>query len=427
MRKLSVVLFASLWLGLACISCSSSKSSDSPALPTLRADFEAVPRSGDPTLTVQFTDKSVGNITSHYWTFGDGGSSTEANPLHDYTTDGAYTVTLAVSGPGGSDTEVKNSYIICGTPPGPTVDFSADVTTGDSPLAVQFTDLTAGVNVDTWAWDFGDSGTSTAQNPQHTYNTAGTYDVTLTATDDNGTDSETKVGFITVTSGGGGGAGVDPSGGSGGTISPGTQGSWECGVGFLTTTVTVYIPTSYDPGTLASPVVWLFNEQIADWDDIADANAIILIDIEEYGDLNAYVDKINFAATKLESEYNVDMARYHFAGWSAGGNAAVIIGSASQDFCATTMVFPGTGGSLAQPYMSSWTGHKIRLYYACGDQDANYSYGTSVEYEANAWRDWYGYTTRFDLVVGSDHYISETIYHKRQDAWNWVKGFNLTN
>lgn len=205
MRQLSIFLLVFLLLGFVCCSCSSSKDSSSPILPSLKADFDAAPRTGDPPLEVYFTNRSTGNITSYFWNFGDGNTSSEVNPVHTYTVDGVYTVTLAVNGPGGSDTESKLSYIICGTPPGPTVDFDADPKTGDSPLTVQFTDLTAGVNVNTWSWDFGDGGTSTEQSPEYTFNTPGTYDVTLAATDDNGTDSETKVAFITVTSGGGGG------------------------------------------------------------------------------------------------------------------------------------------------------------------------------------------------------------------------------
>ncbi len=422
MRKLCVSLFVLLFLGLVCCSCSSSKSDDSPALPTLKADFTGAPLSGDPSLDVYFTDKSIGNITSWFWDFGDGGTSTEVNPMHTYTTDGAYTVTLAVTGPGGSDTEIKTSYVICGTPPGPNVDFEADTTSGDAALTVQFTDLTAGVNVHTWAWDFGDGGTSDEQSPEYIYNTPGTYDVTLTATDDNGTDSETKVAYIEVTSGGGGGTGVDPSGGSGGTITAGTTGDWACAFG--SGHVYVYIPTSYNPGTLASPVVWLFNEQISDWKAIADANAIILMDLDEYNDTAAYVDKINFAATKLEDEYNVDMARYYFAGWSAGGNIAIMLTDGNQEFVAAALVFPGSGGA-APSSKPAGRPNGAKYYYAVGDQDTATGYYDGCVTEAN-YRSSQGYTTRCDVVAGCGHYISES-YHKRADGWNWVKGFNLTN
>ncbi|GEM_PF-415339 len=80
----------------------------------------------------------------------------------------------------------------------PVADFTADVTSGTAPLAVNFTDLST--NIPTlWAWDFGDNATSTEQNATHTYTAAGTYTVTLTATNAYGSDSEEKTGYVTVT------------------------------------------------------------------------------------------------------------------------------------------------------------------------------------------------------------------------------------
>src|SRR6476660_6704357 len=61
-----------------------------------------------------------------------------------------------------------------GTALRPVADFSATPTTGPMPLAVQFSDASTS-SISTWAWDFGDGATSSAQNPQHTYNTAGSY------------------------------------------------------------------------------------------------------------------------------------------------------------------------------------------------------------------------------------------------------------
>ncbi len=80
----------------------------------------------------------------------------------------------------------------------PVANFSGTPTSGDVPLNVSFTDLS--VNSPTsWSWTFGDGGTSTAQNPSYIYNAAGTYTVTLTATNAFGSDADTKVGYITVT------------------------------------------------------------------------------------------------------------------------------------------------------------------------------------------------------------------------------------
>ena len=77
-------------------------------------------------------------------------------------------------------------------------DFSADATTVCQGFAVNFTDASTGsAGITSWSWDFGDGTTSTDQNPTHTYNTVGTYDVSLTV---NGSaDTETKTGYITVT------------------------------------------------------------------------------------------------------------------------------------------------------------------------------------------------------------------------------------
>jgi len=155
---------------------------------------------------VQFTDESTQGsspITARLWHFGDGDSSTATDPSHIYTVPGSYTVVLGVSTADGENTLSKTDYVVVSVPPvAPTADFSADVTTGDAPLAVQFTDLstTGGATITSWAWDFGDSTTSTAQNPSHSFAAPGTYTVSLTATNSAGPGSVTKTGYITVTS-----------------------------------------------------------------------------------------------------------------------------------------------------------------------------------------------------------------------------------
>ncbi len=75
------------------------------------ADFAAEPRRGAPPLDVQFKDGSSGQIDGWLWNFGDGSSSTVQHPSHRYTGAGTYTVSLKVTGPGGSDTATKASFI----------------------------------------------------------------------------------------------------------------------------------------------------------------------------------------------------------------------------------------------------------------------------------------------------------------------------
>ena len=60
---------------------------------------------------MSFTDGSTGAVTSWSWNFGDGGTSTAQNPGHTYAAAGDYTVSLTVTGPGGSDTATRTNYI----------------------------------------------------------------------------------------------------------------------------------------------------------------------------------------------------------------------------------------------------------------------------------------------------------------------------
>ena len=180
------------------------------------ADFNTNVTSGLVPLTVQFTDLSQ-NATGWNWDFGDGASSPDRNTTHTYSTAGNYTVTLTASNDNGTATKTA---VITATGPSiiyPVADFSTSATSGYVPLSVTFTDRSQ--NVESWSWDFGDGATSTEQNPTHTYSSAGTYTVKLTAINGNGTNEKTTT--ITVeeddddggsshSSGGGGGGGGSP-------------------------------------------------------------------------------------------------------------------------------------------------------------------------------------------------------------------------
>jgi PKD repeat protein len=160
------------------------------------ADFTGSPTSGCAPLTVNFTDQSTGEITSWSWVFGDGGTSPDQNPSYTYQNPGDFTVSLTVTGPEGSDTETKTDYISVSAVP--VADFSGSPTSGDAPLTVNFADLSAG-NPSSWNWDFGDGGSSTAQNPSYEYTGAGVFSVNLTASNACGSDQEIKTDYITVT------------------------------------------------------------------------------------------------------------------------------------------------------------------------------------------------------------------------------------
>ncbi len=161
---------------------------------TNTADFSASPRTGCAPLAVSFTDLSTGDITDYTWDFGDGAQSTLAAPSHQYTQPGIYTVSLTVSGPDGDDAETKSAYItVTGAP---NALFSALPRSGTAALHTQFTDGSTGAT--SWLWDFGDGVTSIEQNPLHTYEEAGVYDVTLTVGNTCGEDISTIENYIMV-------------------------------------------------------------------------------------------------------------------------------------------------------------------------------------------------------------------------------------
>ncbi|MBR9919974.1 MAG: PKD domain-containing protein [Bacteroidetes bacterium] len=154
------------------------------------ADFSAIVNN----LTADFTDNST-DVANYFWEFGDGAISNETDPSHTYDMDGDYTVTLIVTNECGADTATQVITIL--TPP--TAGFSASNSEGCVPLEVSFTDESS-ENVTGWSWDFpgGTPSSSNDANPVVTYNTAGTYDVTLTVTNAAGDNTVTQTGLVIV-------------------------------------------------------------------------------------------------------------------------------------------------------------------------------------------------------------------------------------
>ncbi len=167
------------------------------------SNFTGAPLSGCSPLIVTFQDLSSGSPTIWNWSFGNGNTSTIQNPTATYFTPGTYTVILTTTNASGSNTLTRTNYVTVYD--NPTVNFSANVTSGCFPLKVQFSDLSSpgvgNTNV-TWEWDFGNGTTSTLQNPLATYTTAGLFNVTLKVTNDKGcTKTLSRPNYIAVTAG----------------------------------------------------------------------------------------------------------------------------------------------------------------------------------------------------------------------------------
>jgi len=135
-------------------------------------------------LTCTFTDASTdstGTIATRSWTFGDGASSSQRNPVHTFSAPGTYAVALAVTdGTGASD--FTSSPVLVSSPP--TVWFTVNCTA----LTCSFIDQSSSLvgTLAAWSWSFGDGVGSSQRSPSHSYASPGTYSVTLTVTDNFG-------------------------------------------------------------------------------------------------------------------------------------------------------------------------------------------------------------------------------------------------
>jgi PKD repeat protein len=170
------------------------------------ADFTSNVAEGFLPLKVQFADKSFienddggDEITDWLWDFGDGAAkSTNQNPIHYYTNEGQYTVTLTTTGTGGlTDTMTKTGMIVV-QPSDVYHNFSVDKTDISKGDTVQFTaqsNITTGAS---WLWNFGDDASSTLQNPSHLYEKAGKYTVSLTISVAGNDYVKTKTKYIKV-------------------------------------------------------------------------------------------------------------------------------------------------------------------------------------------------------------------------------------
>lgn len=143
------------------------------------AIFSTLDTSTCPNRAVTFVNTSTGPNLRYAWDFGDGNTSTVRNPVHNYLTDGNFTVKLVITDQYGcTDSMMRTSYISIRTP---VAIFSVSDSVGTCPpLVVDFTNTSQ--NYTSQLWDFGDGTTSTNSNPSHFYSTPGIYVSKLTVT-----------------------------------------------------------------------------------------------------------------------------------------------------------------------------------------------------------------------------------------------------
>ena len=149
---------------------------------SLIADFYWEPYEPNDLQEIQFHDNSSGEIVAWIWYFGDGNSSTEKNPKHKYDDNGTYEVRLVIWGINGQMTYREKTINVSNVPPvaiaGENIISNASIITFDGRNSY---DLDG--SIANYTWDFGDGSADYGIVVEHSYNSSGTYNVTLTVFD----------------------------------------------------------------------------------------------------------------------------------------------------------------------------------------------------------------------------------------------------
>jgi PKD repeat protein len=194
MRKIAIILITLIMISVGFFSgCTNLQQSKTVQNKNPAASCSGNPTNGTAPLTVYFVGSGNdpdGTITSYHWDFGDGSISDLQNPSHTFTNEGTYTVIITVTDNNASTgTNIMQIHVTKPTNQPPIASLSANRTGGTMPLVVSFTGSSNDTNgyITSYFWNFGDGSSSNQQSPSHTFTKAGTYNVTLTVTDNNGT------------------------------------------------------------------------------------------------------------------------------------------------------------------------------------------------------------------------------------------------
>jgi len=139
-------------------------------------------------LACTFTDSSTDpdgdeTIASWAWDFGDAGTSDLQNPSHIFSPGGPHDVTLTVTDANTASNSVTHTVTINRDP---STEFGWQCNALECIFTDTSTDPDGDETIASWAWDFGDGGTSDLQNPSHTFSSSGTYEVVLLIADNAG-------------------------------------------------------------------------------------------------------------------------------------------------------------------------------------------------------------------------------------------------
>ena len=162
----------------------------------LTADYSAVNLTG--TQNVKFRNKSTGNISESYWTFGDGTFSNAMDSIrHTYPSDGFWNSCLLVFNNSSFNSSEKCKRIFVGDATACRLNAEFNQMIIPDSLKVSFKDKTTG-GAYKWFWNFGDGNTSTKKSPAHYYTKAGYYLITLSVQDTTGNCIDHTAKFLQI-------------------------------------------------------------------------------------------------------------------------------------------------------------------------------------------------------------------------------------
>jgi PKD repeat protein len=168
------------------------------------AHFSSFNTAGPAPFTTYLYDTST-NVTpvisTFFWDFGDGNTSSSQNTFHTWNITGTYTVKHSVYNGMSTNWSNQTDYITVGTPTPPVVapiaSFYGGPQLGAVPLTVFFTDVSTNTPTG-WNWSMGDGTFNESQNPVHIYNGSGFFTVNLTATNSAGSNTTSQTNFVMV-------------------------------------------------------------------------------------------------------------------------------------------------------------------------------------------------------------------------------------
>jgi PKD repeat protein len=308
------------------------------------------PVRGPAPLVVSFSSSGSsdpeGAALRYSWAFGDGSTSTAANPSHTYTAAGTYSAVLTVSDGTNSvsATPISITATVAGQNLPPVPVLTATPMSGVAPLAVTFSSAGSSDpegSALTYNWAFGDGTTATTANPSHTYTAVGNYTARLTVSD--GTNSVTTNTTITVISHSTGLVAAYGFEEGRGTLAADTSGNGNQG--------TVATTAAWTTGRFGNALS--FDGQLA---------AVTVLDSRSIDLTNAMTLEAWVYPTALNGVSDIiykDTIKYYLVGSLAAGSAPALGG----DFAATSL-----SGTSPLP-LNTWShlagtydGSKMQLY-----------------------------------------------------------------